>query len=128
MDYNNLKLIKHLEWYDGPLLSEFRDDENNCYLFNWVDLKEIDCIEDVKKDKPKYNFWCVFNVTNENLQSYLDNKLSLRDLLLKSKNDTVDVIIEINNKFERNSTVSKKELIDNYGDHLPKEGVMRYND
>lgn len=114
MNYNTLIQIRCLEWYDGPLLIEYRDDKNNCYLFHWADLND-----------ERQTIWCIYEVTNENLQKYLDNKLPLRDLYLNSKNEIVNVLIETNGGYELFKQLTKVELVEQYNDYLPCEGLTR---
>lgn len=128
MDYNKLKEVKILEWYDGPLLIEFRDDRNNCYLFHWADLEEINTEIGIKNK----TIWLVFNVSDEQLEEYLNNKICLLTLYLNSKNDNIYVLYKNyeNEKqcFEIKTTLSKEELIENYKDYLPLKNCYFFKD
>ena len=66
----NLRLIIHLEYFEGPLLSLFENEYGDSYLYSWCDIDEL------------YNRWLVFRVVPETLKQYVEGKVSLRELLL----------------------------------------------
>lgn len=63
----NLRKITDLIYFDGPLLSHFKDENNDSYFFYWCDVDE------------NYNRWLVFRVGN--VDNYLTGKISLRELI-----------------------------------------------
>lgn len=133
VNYKNLNYIKDLEYFDGPLLMEFRDDQNNCYLFHWCDFEDCKNPEENLKlqTSPTYgkSIWCVYEITNENLQKYLNKEISMRDMYLNSKNDLIDIVMYDGNDFELKIQVSKEELLNNelYDGYLPSENAI-YDD
>lgn len=68
-DFDGLVQMSDLIYYDGPLLSHFVSRTGKDYLFYWVDIDE------------KYNRWMFFRVTPTVIQSYLDKRVSLRDII-----------------------------------------------
>lgn len=70
-DFDGLVQMSDLIYYDGPLLSHFVSRTGKDYLFYWVDIDE------------NFNRWMFFRVTPSVIQSYLDKKLSLRDIIYK---------------------------------------------
>lgn len=66
----SLRLIVHLEYFDGPLLSLFENEYGDSYLYSWCDIDEL------------YNRWLVFRVVQETLKQYVEGKVSLCELLL----------------------------------------------
>lgn len=68
-DFDGFVQMSDLIYYDGPLLSHFVSKTGKDYLFYWVDIDE------------KFNRWMFFRVTPTVIQSYLDKKLSLRDII-----------------------------------------------
>jgi hypothetical protein len=67
---NGLKIVADLIYFDGPILSQFKNASGEHYLYCWSDVDE------------EYNRWLVFRVTTQTLNLYLAGKVSLRDLLL----------------------------------------------
>jgi hypothetical protein len=72
-----LRKVAHLIYFEGPLLSVFQHPEGDYYLYYWCDTND-----DV-------NRWLVFPVGSDDLESYLNKKTSLRDLILNSKNGSL---------------------------------------
>lgn len=68
-DFDGFVQMSDLIYYDGPLLSHFVSKTGKDYLFCWVDIDE------------KFNRWMFFRVTPTVIQSYLDKKLSLREII-----------------------------------------------
>lgn len=68
-DFDGFVQMTDLIYYDGPLLSHFVSKTGKDYLFYWVDIDE------------KFNRWMFFRVTPTVIQSYLDKKLSLREII-----------------------------------------------
>ena len=68
---NDLSKIDDLIYFEGSLLSNFKNDGGDNYLFYWCDSDE------------SYNRWLVFRVIEKQLQNYFDKKTSLRELMLE---------------------------------------------
>lgn len=68
-DFDGFVQMSDLIYYDGPLLSHFVSKTGKDYLLYWVDIDE------------KFNRWMFFRVTPTVIQSYLDKKLSLREII-----------------------------------------------
>lgn len=68
-DFDGFVQMSDLIYYDSPLLSHFVSKTGKDYLFYWVDIDE------------KFNRWMFFRVTPTVIQSYLDKKLSLREII-----------------------------------------------
>ena len=66
----NLEKIADLIYFDGPLLSHFKNEDGDSYLYYWCDADEV------------YNRWLVFRVTDEDLNQYLLRQSSLREIIL----------------------------------------------
>jgi hypothetical protein len=65
-----LNKVADLIYFDGPLLSLFRNEGGDSYLYYWCDSNEI------------LNRWLIFRVSDQSLNSYLSKKIPLRELLL----------------------------------------------
>ncbi|MFS7195554.1 DUF6575 domain-containing protein [Rahnella inusitata] len=68
--------FSHLIDFDGPLLSLFKGEDNVDALFLWVD------------NDSSRNRWCIVPVTRQDLDSYLSENLTLRDLIYKNERVT----------------------------------------
>lgn len=73
-DLNKYNFFSHLIDFDGPLLSLFKGEDNVDALFLWVD------------NDSSRNRWCIIPVKRNDLDDYLSEALTLRDLILKNKN------------------------------------------
>ena len=65
----NLEKVRDLIYFDGPLLSHFRDEYRRDYIYFWCEADE------------KYNRWMVVSVTQKQLDSYYQRETSLYELL-----------------------------------------------
>lgn len=65
-----LRRIADLIYFDGPLLSHFKNEDGDSYLYYWCDVDE------------NYNRWLIFRVAEEELKQYLLGKISLREIIL----------------------------------------------
>lgn len=65
--------ILDLIYFDGPLLSYFRDNRGRHFLFFWYDIDE------------KYNRWYVVEITKKNLDKYMAGKIPLKKLMRSTK-------------------------------------------
>jgi hypothetical protein len=70
--FTNLRLVADLIYFDGSLLSYFKDSGGQHYLYYWCDADDM------------YNRWLVFRSTQQTLSRFLSKKLSLHDLVLAS--------------------------------------------
>ena len=84
-DFDGFVQMSDLIYYDGPLLSHFVSKTGKDYLFYWVDIDE------------KFNRWMFFRVTPTVIQSYLDKKLSLREIICGLEEGFVS-FVEINDE------------------------------
>ena len=64
-----LRKVADLIYFDGPLLSLFKDFKDENYLYYWCD------------SDAQANRWLIFRVTTEHLNSYLNHEVSLRSLI-----------------------------------------------
>lgn len=81
-----LRKISDLLYYDGPLLSHFISDNNDNYLFYWVDVDD------------NYNRWLVLRVTFQDLEAYYLKKKTLQQLITNPADNylfSVDIDNEI---------------------------------
>lgn len=70
LPYYGLHKVADLTYFDGPLLSLFRDTENHGYLYYWCDADEV------------YNRWLVLHITEEQLARYIKQTLPLDEILI----------------------------------------------
>src|SRR5689334_21676043 len=64
-----LEIVRDLEEFDGPLLSEFRSPEGDTFLYYWCDCDE------------QANRWLVVRTPKQDLFRYLVGRISLRRLI-----------------------------------------------
>jgi hypothetical protein len=64
-----LQKVFDLLEYDGPILSHFKDERGQNFLFYWVDNDE------------RVNRWLVWRVTDLQLYRYLRNEISLKEVM-----------------------------------------------
>lgn len=69
LPYPDIHKVADLTYFDGPLLSLFRDTENHGYLYYWCDADET------------YNRWLVLRITEEHLAMYIKQRLPLDEIL-----------------------------------------------
>ena len=69
-----LEKIGDFLYYEGPLLSLFKDKQNldNYYFYKWSDNSD------------RCNRWLVFNVSTETLRAFLYKEISLKGIILKN--------------------------------------------
>jgi hypothetical protein len=68
--FKELDKIADLIYFDGPLLSLFKNTRGDQYFFYWCDNDE------------NANRWLVYRVTDQEVSAYLSKRISLRELLL----------------------------------------------
>jgi len=66
----NLNFVSDLIYFEGSLLSLFKNETGDIYLYYWCDADE------------NYNRWMIFRLSKEKLKSYIFKKLSLNYLIL----------------------------------------------
>ncbi len=64
-----LQKVRDLEFFEGPLLAEFRSPGGDTYLYSWCDTGEGE------------NRWMVFRVSRMDLAKYTHQRISLLDLV-----------------------------------------------
>ena len=83
-DFSQFKKVADLIYFEGPLLSHYVSSKGDDYLFYWVDRDDSD------------NRWLVLRVSMANLQKYIGNVLTLRDLI-ENPNDGYLYSVDVNN-------------------------------
>lgn len=73
VDFERLSKIADLIYFDGPLLSLFRDAEAENWLNHWCDTDD------------EVNRWLLFKVGDRELERFLRREVSLHDLLSQPK-------------------------------------------
>ncbi|MGT3162342.1 hypothetical protein [Yersinia enterocolitica] len=73
-DLKKYNFFSHLIDFDGPLLSLFKGEDNVDALFLWVD------------NDTSRNRWCIIPAQRQDLDAYLSEILTLRDLIYKNEN------------------------------------------
>lgn len=66
----NLQEVKNLLWYDGPVISHYRDGEQD-YIVIWVD---VDIDTDIQ-------YWYSVAISRNNLDAYVFGYISLYEVL-----------------------------------------------
>lgn len=102
---------RDLIYYDGPLLSLFRDKKNNPYLYNWADQDD------------KYNRWIVFKISEEDLTKYLKGTFNLLNLI---KTTEIVFCLDLDNEFKDTKTYLLWTE-DIPLDYLPEEDSYLFN-
>lgn len=82
-----LNFIADLTYFEGPLLSLFKNETGDSYLYYWCDVDE------------NYNRWIIFRLSKAKLESYIFEKLSLNDLIL-SPSDGFVYIVDIDGNLQ----------------------------
>ena len=68
--FENLRLIADLLYFDGPLLSYFKDSHSQHYLYYWCDSDGL------------YNRWLIFRTAPQTVSHFLTQQLTLYELIL----------------------------------------------
>jgi hypothetical protein len=110
ININDLINIGDLMFFDGPLMSLFTDKQKtHFFILDWVDANE------------QFNKWIAYQVPLSALSTFIEGKLSHRDLLRHSlRNEFSFIEIDDNLQYYLRSTLSFKELPESY---LPKENT-----
>jgi hypothetical protein len=110
LPFKNLEKVSDLLYYDGPILSHFRDKYGKDILFYWVDYNN------------EYNRWLVFQVTEKQLFDYLLQKGSLKSIIENPFND-IYYCVEIGEEIEYKNVyqIFKEDINQKY---IPKKDVI----
>lgn len=73
-----LRRVRDLEWYEGPLLTEYAG-ARGCYLRSWVDREN------------SIDRWLLWRVSPSDLERYTAKEISLRHLILSAPDGVVMV-------------------------------------
>ena len=92
LPFKNLHKICDLIYYEGPILSHFKDDYNKDIMFYWVDQDE------------NLNRWLLLQITEKQLYKYLVRELSLKNIFDNPVND-IFYSVEIDNSVQYNNIV-----------------------
>lgn len=114
LPFKGLDKVSDLIYFDGPILSHFTDKFGKDILFYWVDYNE------------NHNRWLVFQISKEQLCSYLLRKQSLKKLIQNPVNDiyfSVEIGHELN--YENITQIFKDDLIETY---VPKKDAFFSSD
>jgi len=86
----NLNFVTDLIYFEGPLLSLFKNESGDSYLYYWCDVDE------------NYNRWMIFRLSKADLTSYIFKKSSLKDLILNPV-DGFEYIADIDGNLQYNN-------------------------
>jgi hypothetical protein len=67
----NMKLVAELMYYDGALLAHYSGDDKQ-YIIAWTDVDD------------DTHHWLAMEVTSNDLQKYMDKRISLLDVMQRS--------------------------------------------
>lgn len=103
LPFKEIKKVCDLIYFEGPILSHFKDKYGKNILFYWVDLNDV------------LNRWLVFQISQDQLYKYLSKNTSLRNIIEAPIND-IFYSVEIGDKLEYKNIVQifKDELIEKY--------------
>lgn len=105
--FGELTKVSDLIYFDGPLLSHYISKKGDDLLFYWVDADA------------KFNRWLVIRTNVINIQSYIDRKTSLFQLVTESL-DSFVYAVDINDKLEfTNIQIVETNKLPN--DYLPSQ-------
>jgi hypothetical protein len=105
LPFEKLRLVADLIYYDGPLLSSFRDNQGHHYLYYCCDADD------------SVNRWLVFRISQESLRQFLTRQLTLHELILKADPDHL-YLIDLGNQLHPDNIV-RVQLSDLPQDYLP---------
>lgn len=108
LPFKEIKKISDLIFFEGPVLSHFKDKYGKDILFYWVDLDE------------NFNRWLVIQVSEKQLYNYLLKNISLRNIFETPVND-IFYSVEIGDTLKYNNVIQifKDDLNEKY---VPEEG------
>lgn len=105
--YENLRLVADLLYFDGPLLSYFKDNNNQHYLHYWCDTDE------------SYNRWLVCKIPQRALSHFLTRQLTLPELIFASEPDSI-YLVDMDEQL-RYAHIVKTQLAKLPEDYLPND-------
>ena len=111
--FGKIEYVADLLYFDGPLLSFYKNDRNQKFLFYWVDVDG------------KYNRWLVTETSPSDVIKYLKSKLSLYNLLTSKIKTLYKVDIDNNLNFNDIELLDIKDLPDSY---LPEKDTYFLKD
>lgn len=88
-----LEKVGDLMYFDGSLMSVYKDINNNPFIFDWVDSNE------------KFNRWLVYQINSTSLSSYIIGESTHYNLLNNPLNSIVFVLDKDNENVFRNCQV-----------------------
>ncbi len=99
----DLNHVMDLIYFEGPLLSLFKNESGDHYLYYWCDVDDI------------YNRWIIFRISQQNLKNYLLKKTALSDLIVKPVDGFV-YVVDINDELRFNNVclIKSDELPQSY--------------
>ena len=107
MQLKNLIHIRDIEYFEGPLLSEYKDDNENIYIKKWCSWNDVS------------ETWLLVLTTSEDINKYLSKTMSLLNLIQNGKN----FIIETRNI--NGSSSSHNVMFEDIDvDYLPKNNAF----
>jgi hypothetical protein len=105
LPFEKLRLVADLIYFDGPLLSYFRDHQGQHVFYYWCDTDDT------------YNRWLVFRISQEPLRHFLTQQLTLNELILEADPDHL-YLVDLDTQLQPNYTV-RVQLSDLPQDYLP---------
>ena len=97
----NLTKVADLIYFDGPLLSHFKNEYGDNYFYYWCDVNE------------NFNRWLIFRVADKSLNGYLSGAISLRELIEKPSDGFV-YLVDIDDDLEFHNLQMVQDLSDDY--------------
>ncbi|WP_439555915.1 hypothetical protein [Dyadobacter sp.] len=99
--YSDLNKVSDLIEFDGPLLSHYRDSNDNNFLFYWIDNDE------------NLNRWMLLEVDTDDLWSYVHSDVSLRDII-RAKANVIITHIDRDLNYSENLFMPVSQLPQSY--------------
>lgn len=94
-NYNSLNLshVRDLEYFEGPLMSEFISEDGTSYIHHWCD-----CDGDNPYSNNKVNRWLVFKTTPELIESWENMEVgqNIRTVFRGMFAENIAYIVDIN--------------------------------
>jgi hypothetical protein len=107
--YQDLVRVTDILYYDGPLITQFKRDEGEHFIYYWCDNNDT------------HNRWMIYQLTQESLDNYFANTESLYETMQNAVGGCV-VFVDISgneDKFEYSSSI-KVDIKDIPEDYLPE--------
>jgi len=106
----DLRKVADLTYFDGPLLSLFRDTEERSYLYYWCDADEM------------YNRWLVLRITEEQLAMYIKQTLPLYEMIVHPIGGEL-FVVDIDSQGQQRAVVlTQPEQLP--ADYLPQKDAL----